>query len=93
MSCYGPLYIYISNYIIIISNHISQNYLCSTLNIGQLQTNQIDIELYKINKIIFVLSAYRYSVKRSDVTGNPFEWLLGKNNVIYVPLSIRHFIR
>ena len=23
-----------------------------------------------------------YSVKRSDATGNPFEWQLGENNVI-----------
>ena len=35
-----------------------------------------------------VNSSYRfvrkmiYSVKRSDVTGNPFEWPLGENNVI-----------
>ena len=26
------------------------------------------------------------SVKRSDVTGNRFEWELGKNKVIYDPL-------
>ena len=27
-----------------------------------------------------------YSVKGSDVTGNPFEWLPYENNVIQVPL-------
>ena len=28
-----------------------------------------------------------YSVKRSYVNGNPFEWLLGENNVIFIPPS------
>ena len=31
-------------------------------------------------------------MKRSDIIGNPFEWLLGENNVIKVPLPILHCI-
>ena len=32
--------------------------------------------------ILFAGSIHAYSVKRSDVTGNRFEWELGENKVI-----------
>ena len=31
---------------------------------------------------VMTISVVSYSVKRSDVTGNPYQWLLGEKNVI-----------
>ena len=36
---------------------------------------------FLFNFFVLILVSIDYSVKRSDVTGNPVEWLFGEDNI------------